>query len=251
MEITTLIVLGLVGLLAGGIDAIAGGGGLLTLPALLSAGVDPALALGTNKGQSVFGSFAALVRYARSPLLDRRRALGGFIAGFCGSVGGVLLVQYVPTTALRPLLVVMLLMAAMTVLLVRPRPAGEGSRPLSRPMWQWLVVGVVMGGYDGFFGPGTGTFLIIVGVWWWGRSYEAASADAKAVNCASNLGAVLVFAWLGLVWWLPALVMASGALVGGWCGAHLVLTRGQGLVRGLAVTVSLLLAGKVAWDLWR
>ena len=246
MEITTLIVLGLVGLLAGGIDAIAGGGGLLTLPALLGAGVDPALALGTNKGQSVFGSLAALMRYARSPLLDRRRALGGFIAGFCGSIGGVLLVQHVPSTALRPLLLVMLLVAAVVVLLVRPRPAGEHPRPL----WHWLVVGVVIGGYDGFFGPGTGTFLIILGVWWWGRSYEAASADAKAVNCASNLGAVLVFAWLGLVWWLPALVMAGGALVGGWCGAHLVLTRGQGLVRGLAVSVSLLLAGKVAWDLW-
>lgn len=246
MDAVTLGILGVVGLLAGGIDAVAGGGGLLTLPALLSAGIDPALALGTNKGQSVFGSFASLVRYAHSPLLDRQRAQYGFISGFFGAVIGVLVVQAIPPTVMKPLLVVLLLSAAVVVVLVRPRPGGERVRP----WWHWVVVGALIGTYDGFFGPGTGTFLIIIGVWWWGRAYDAASADAKAVNCASNLGAVLVFAALGQVLWQPALVMAAGALLGGWGGAHLVLKRGQGLVRWFAALISLLLAGKVAWGLW-
>ncbi len=246
MDVFTLGILGMVGLVAGAIDAVAGGGGLLTLPALLSAGIDPGLALGTNKGQSVFGSFASLLRYAHSPLLDRQRAVYGFLSGLFGAVIGVLLVQAVPPTVMRPLLLVLLVLAAVVVLLVRPRPGGERLRP----WWHWVVVGSLIGTYDGFFGPGTGTFLIIIGVWWYGRAYDAASADAKAVNCASNLGAVLVFAALGQVLWQPALVMACGALLGGWCGAQVVLQRGQGLVRGFAVLISLLLAGKVALEVW-
>jgi hypothetical protein len=110
-------------------------------------------------------------------------------------------------------------------------------------------VALVIGAYDGFFGPGTGTFLIVASVALLGDGLAEASAGAKVVNFASNLAAVALFAWRGVVLWQVALPMAAGQLAGGWIGAHLAIRRGDGLVRRVAVAVSLALAAKLAWDL--
>jgi uncharacterized membrane protein YfcA len=110
-------------------------------------------------------------------------------------------------------------------------------------------VALVIGAYDGFFGPGTGTFLIVASVALLGDSLAEASASAKVVNFASNLAALLLFAWRGLVAWQVALPMAIGQWCGGWLGAHLAVRRGDALVRRVVVAVSLALAAKVAWDL--
>ena len=230
--------------LAGFLDAIAGGGGLLTVPALLMAGLPPHLALGTNKGQSVWGSGAALVRFARSPLLDRKRAPLAFASGLAGAVAGTLLVQVVPAAVLRPLVLVLLIGAALAILLVRP-PAHGTAR--SRPAWLTGLVAGGLGAYDGFFGPGTGTFLLLAFVVWWNETFATASANAKTVNCASNLGSLAVFAALGQVAWVPALCMGAGQWIGGWCGAHVVIHRGQRLVRTVAVCISLALCGRLLW----
>ncbi len=248
---STVLALALVAFAAGTLDAIAGGGGLLTLPALLAAGLPPHLALGTNKGQSVFGSFASLVRYARGGLVDRSRATLAFPAGLAGSLLGAALVLAVPAERLRPIVIVLLAGAAAFVGMRRTPPA-SGRPPLEgrAAAGRTLALAAAIGAYDGFFGPGTGTFLIVGFVALLGMGPARASAEAKVVNFASNLAAVALFAARGVVLWKVALPMAAGQLAGGWLGAHLALRRGDALVRRAVVVTALALAGKLAWDTW-
>ena len=257
----TIAALALVALAAGTIDAIAGGGGLLTVPALLAAGLPPHLALGTNKGQAVFGSGSSLFHFARAGLIDPARAAVGFPAGLVGALLGAALVLVIPPATLRPVVLLLLGGAAAFIGLRRGPPAPRGpaggataigpaaAAPLARERWVTGLVGVAIGAYDGFFGPGTGTFLIVAFVGLLGDGLARASAAAKVVNFASNLAALGLFAWRGLVVWPIALPMAAGQLAGGWVGAHLAIRRGDGLVRRVAVAVSLALAAKLAWDL--
>jgi len=246
-----ILALALVALAAGTLDAIAGGGGLLTLPALLWAGLPPHLALGTNKGQSVFGSFASLTRYARGGLVDRDRAILAFPAGLVGSLAGAALVLAVPPASLRPIIVVLLAAAALFIGLRRPSPAaGPAALTPRGAAVRTVLLAVAVGGYDGFFGPGTGTFLIVGFVALLGDGPARASAEAKVVNFASNLAAVALFAARGVVVWEIALPMAAGQLAGGWLGAHLALRRGDVLVRRAVVLTALAVAARLAWDTW-
>jgi uncharacterized membrane protein YfcA len=242
-----------VAFVAGVIDAIAGGGGLLTVPALLAAGLPPHLALGTNKGQSVFGSGSALVKFWRSGLVDPERARVGFPLGLLGSAGGAALVLAVPSASLKPIVLVLLAAAALFIGLRRGKPearavAGAPPRWKGGPVTAGLIA-LAIGGYDGFFGPGTGTFLIVAFVALLGDGLAQASAGAKVVNFASNLAALALFAWRGVVSWPVALPMAAGQLCGGWIGAHLAVRRGDALVRRVAVLSALALAAKLAFDL--
>lgn len=246
--LATALLLAAVALVAGTIDAIAGGGGLLTLPALLFAGLPPHLALGTNKGQSVFGSFAAALRFARAGLLDPRRAVVTFPLGLAGSAAGAALVLAVPPRLLRSVVLVLLVAAAAFVSLRRTQP-GNGAAPADRRRAVAGAIALAVGAYDGFFGPGTGTFLIVAFVALLGDGLTRASADAKVVNFASNLAAVTLFASRGVVIWRLALPMAAAQLVGGWVGAHLTVRRGDALVRRAAVVTALALAAKLAWDM--
>jgi uncharacterized membrane protein YfcA len=240
-----------VALVAGTVDAIAGGGGLLTVPAFLAVGLPPHLALGTNKGQSVFGSFAALIRFSRAGLVDRRRARLTFPLGLAGSLAGAALVLAVPPTVLRPVVLVLLAAAALFIGLRRGRPTRLVDAPA--PPHALLRAGAaaaVIGAYDGFFGPGTGTFLIVAFVALLGDGLAHASASAKVVNFASNLSAMVLFAVKGTVIWRIALPMAAAQLAGGWLGAHLAVRRGDALVQRVVVMVALALAAKVALDMW-
>lgn len=239
-----------VALAAGTIDAIAGGGGLLTVPALLAAGLPPHLALGTNKGQSVFGSLAALVRFSRSGLVDPRRARVTFPLGVAGSLAGAALVLALPAAVLRPVVLVLLAAAALFMgLRPAPRPRMEDAAPRRGGLLLAGAAALVIGAYDGFFGPGTGTFLIIAFVALLGDGLARASAAAKVVNFASNLAAMILFAGRGTVVWRLALPMAVAQLAGGWLGAHLAVRRGDLLVRRAVVTVALAAALKLAWDM--
>jgi uncharacterized membrane protein YfcA len=248
-----IALLALVGLVAGTVDAIAGGGGLLTLPALLWAGLPPHLALGTNKGQSVFGSFAALVRFTGGGLVDGRRARVTFPLGLAGSLAGAALVLAVPAAALRLVVIVLLALAAAFIGLRRgpPRPSGAapGAVPTPGSLAIAGAVSLAIGAYDGFFGPGTGTFLIVAFVGLLGDGLARASASAKVVNFASNLAAVALFAARGVVVWKIAVPMAAGQLLGGLLGAHLAIRRGDALVRRVVVAVALAAAVKLAWDM--
>ena len=233
---------------AGFVDAIAGGGGLLTVPALLAAGLPPHLALGTNKGQSVFGSASSLLRYARSPLLDRKQARLTFPLGLCGSFIGASLLLWMRPEVLKPVVIGLLIAAAAFLAVQRP---GEASRRVrvARPMRVAGLAALCLGAYDGFFGPGVGTFLIVVFVALLGRPLDAASADAKAVNFASNLAAVLLFASRGVVIWSVALPMALAQALGAFLGAHATLRGGEKLVRPMVLIVVAALVIKLAAEL--
>jgi uncharacterized membrane protein YfcA len=247
---TELALLVSVALVGGTVDAIAGGGGLLTVPALLWVGLSPHAALATNKGQSVFGSFAALVRFARSGLVDPARARATFPLGVAGSLAGAALVLVVPKEALRPVVLALLALAALFAGLRRPARARLEDAP--PPRHARLLAGAValaLGAYDGFFGPGTGTFLIVAFVALLGDGLAHASAAAKVVNFASNLAAVALFAAKGTVAWRLALPLAAAQLAGGWTGAHLAVRRGDALVRRAVVAVALAAAAKLAWDM--
>jgi uncharacterized membrane protein YfcA len=246
---TRIAVLTLVALLAGTVDAIAGGGGLLTVPAILWAGLPPHLALGTNKGQSVFGSFAALVRFSRSGLIDAARARLTFPLGALGSLAGAALVLAVPPAALRPVVLALLAFAAAFVGLRRHGSTRLEDAPRGRGRAVAGAIALAIGAYDGFFGPGTGTFLIVAFAALLGDGLAHASASAKVVNFASNLAAVALFATRGVVVWRVALPMAAAQLAGGWLGAHLAVRRGDALVRRVVVLVSIALAAKLAWDM--
>lgn len=234
--------------LAGTVDAIAGGGGLITLPALLTAGLPPHLALGTNKGQSVWGSGAALVAFWRAGRVDVSQAAFAFPLGLIGAAIGAELVLLVDRDALRPIVIVMLIAAA--ALLLVKKPARDEDEPRGR---RYLILAAVLafviGAYDGFFGPGTGTFLIVGFVALCGKSLTRATADAKVVNFASNLASVTAFGIAGTVAWTVALPMAAGQLVGGLVGARLAIKGGAKLIRLGVLVVSGALVVKLVLDL--
>ncbi len=233
-------------LLAGTVDAIAGGGGLITLPALLAAGLPPHLALGTNKGQSVWGSGAALVAFWRAGKVGRGRAWWTFLLGLVGSLAGARLVLWISPEALRPIVIGMLIGAAVLLMIRKPQ------REEDTPHGKSAIVGglaLAIGAYDGFFGPGTGTFLIVGFVALCGMSMVRATANAKVVNFASNLAAVAAFASAGSVAWQVALPMAAGQLVGGIIGARMAMKGGAKLIRVMVLLVSGALVAKPGSDL--
>jgi len=247
-----LVFLCVAALLAGVVDAIAGGGGLLTLPSLLVTGLPPHVALGTNKGQSVFGAFAALVRFGRAGLLDKRLAKVSFPFGLGGSFAGAALVLLVKPEVLKPLVLVLLVAVAVFLTFRRAPPPSDRPEPGPRPRALAIgaLIALAIGTYDGFFGPGTGTFLIVAFSTLLGHGLVHASADAKVVNFASNLAAVALFTLKGVVLWRVALPMAVAQFAGGWIGAHLAVKGGDKLVRKVVLAVVMALALKLARDLW-
>jgi uncharacterized protein len=243
-----IVALVVVAFLGGLVDAIAGGGGLLCLPALLAIGLPPHVALGTNKGQAVWGTGASLIGYVRAGLVDRKRAPGVFAAGFAGSLGGAALVLLLAPDVLRPVVLVLLVVVAAFLAF---RPPLHPAPPRVSLRWEVpvaLALAVVFGAYDGFFGPGTGTFLIIGFVFLLGHGLTRASAEAKVVNFASNLAAFLLFAAKGSVDWSVALPMAVAQLVGGYVGSQVALRGGDRLVRWVVLGVVVALVLKLGHD---
>ncbi len=232
--------------LAGTVDAIAGGGGLITVPALLTAGLPPHLALGTNKAQSVWGAAASLITFWRAKHVDTVQAKWTFPLGLVGSAIGAELVSGIDKDALRPIVIVLLIGAALLLVIKKPPGTGELAR-------NYLAIAAALalaiGFYDGFFGPGTGTFLIVGFVTLCGRPMTNATADAKVVNFASNLAAVAVFAYEDSIVWAVALPMAGGQLAGGFLGARLAIKGGAKLIRIAVLVVSGALVLKLASDL--
>jgi uncharacterized membrane protein YfcA len=236
---------------AGLVDAIAGGGGLVSLPALLAAGLPPHVALGTNKGQAVFGATASAISFWRRGMIDRARAPLGFVAGFAGSCLGVWGVLSVPLRPLRVIVIVLLLIAATVVLArrnVEPRP-----RALGRAAQAAALAGIalVLGAYDGFFGPGTGSMLVVAFSVVFGDALTRASGNAKIVNLASNVAAMLLFSHRGVVLWSVALPMAAANALGATTGAHLAVRKGDRLVRAVVLVVVAAVVVKLATDLAR
>jgi uncharacterized membrane protein YfcA len=219
------------------------------VPALLAVGLPPHAALGTNKGQAMFGSLAAIFRYRHAGLVDPRAAAYTFPIGFLGSLAGTTLALRIAPALLRPIILVLLLAAGTFVLWARPRSDDVVRAAGRQAALGMAAAALLIGAYDGFFGPGTGTFLIVAFVAVGGRTLARASADAKVVNFAANLAAAILFARHGVVHWEISLPMAGANLAGGFFGAHLAVRRGDRLIRGAVFLVVLALVLKLARDM--
>jgi uncharacterized membrane protein YfcA len=243
-----IALLALAGFGAGLVGAIAGGGGLSTLPALLAAGLPPHLALGTNKGQAVFGAVSSAASFARRGWIDRDRAPLTFVCAFAGSLGGAFALLAVSPAALRPLVIVLLVGAATIVAWPR-KMRGEPGRPIAHARIWGTAAALLLGFYDGFFGPGTGTMLLVAFVLVFGDTLTRASGNAKVANLASNLAALLLFSIRGTIEWRIALPMAAANAVGAAVGARLAVARGDRFVRVVVLAVVAALVVKLAIDL--
>lgn len=247
----TVLALCLAAALAGGLDAVVGGGGLVQLPALLVAlpGTPVVALLGTNKLASVVGTSSAAVTYSRRVTVDRHTAVPMVAAAFVGSGLGALLATRVPGSALKP--VVLVALVAVLVFTWRRPGLGEVEALRLLPRHQRLVTvlgGFGIGAYDGLVGPGTGSFLVFLLVGAVGLSFLHASATAKAVNTATNLAALLLFAVAGHVLWGLGAAMAASNLVGAQLGARLAVRRGSAWVRRVFLVVVGALVLRLAYD---
>lgn len=240
-------VLFLVGAVAGFVDAIAGGGGLLTVPALLAAGLPPQLALGTNKFQSSCGTALATWNYARAGLVPWRENWPGLVATLAAALLGTWTVTVVSPHSLRRLLPIALAaVAAYTAF--RPQ-LGTQTRPaLLKPATFGLAFGCLLGFYDGFLGPGTGSFWMMACVLVMGMDLRAATGVTKAMNLTSNLASLAFFLATRSVDFLAGSFMAAGQLLGAWLGSHLAIRQGARLIRPVFLTVVLALTAKLTWD---
>ena len=243
-----VLLLSPVALLAGFIDAIAGGGGLLTIPALLWAGLTPVETLATNKAQAVFGSGMATFQFVRKGLVDPRGIALAVICTFVGSALGAVLVQRIDSAFLERLIPGLLIAFAL-YFWFSPRVSDLDSRQRIGASAFSLGIGLGVGFYDGFFGPGAGTFFAMGYIALLGYNLRRATAHTKALNFTSNLAALLCFLAAEQIHWPIALAMAAGQLIGAWLGAHLVLRHGTALIRPLLVTVSIAISGKLLWNL--
>ena len=238
--------------LAGTVDAIAGGGGLVQLPALLAVHPEAPVAtlFGTNKGASVWGTAAAASQYVRRVALSRPLLGGALPAALAAAWLGARSVALLPTQLVRPaVLAGLVLVAAYTFL----RPALGAAPGVRRsPFGEFslgLVLGAGIGFYDGIFGPGTGTFLVFTLVRGFGHDFLAASAHAKLINLATNVGALGFFIPLGHFWWHVALAMATANVAGAFAGSRLALRGGAPLVRRVFLGVVCTLIVKLGLDL--
>lgn len=238
------------GLVAGFVDAIAGGGGLLTVPVLLATGLPPQDALGTNKFQSSCGTTVATWQYARHDLLNWSELRLGIAATLVGAVGGAVAVHFLKPEFLRPLIPVLLVAIALYTWL-KPDLGREARPPRMARAPFALGFGLLIGFYDGFFGPGTGTFWTVACVLLLGCDLLRATAYTKAMNLTSNLASLAVFLATGHVRFGLGLTMAAGQMIGGRLGAKAAVKGGSKLIRPVFLTMVIALAGKLAWDAWR
>ncbi len=236
---------------AGFVDAIAGGGGLVTVPALMFVVPSPHLVLGTNKGQAVFGAVSSTVSFWRGGGVDRERAPIAFVCGSVGAVFGAILQLRVQPGPLKPIALALLVGAALVVAL-RPLILRDAhAHQVSAPRAKLVSVALAAGFYDGFFGPGTGSLLIIAFVTLLGDTMLRASGNAKVVNLASNLTSFVIFAARGTILWSVALPMAACSVLGAAVGARVAMKRGDRFVRLVVLAVVSALVVKLAFDLVR
>lgn len=235
------------GLSAGFVDSIAGGGGLITLPVLLGCGLGPKEALGTNKLQATFGSGSAAVHYAAAKTVSIRDCARGFVYTLIGAALGAVAVQQLEPSLLRRAIPILLIAVALYVVL-KPYLGTLDTQPrISRP-WFDLIFGLGLGFYDGFFGPGTGTFWAMAYVLGLGFNLARATGYTKVMNFASNLSSLAFFLFGGKVRFAIGITMGLGQLLGARIGSRMVIARGTKFIRPVFLAMVLILAIKLLYD---
>jgi uncharacterized membrane protein YfcA len=240
-------------LLAGFIDSIVGGGGLIQLPAmlLLFPNMPFATVLGTNKFASLFGTSMAVQRYARHVTFDWPTILPAAISAFIFSFIGSRIVSLLNTSFLRPIVLVLLILVAIYVFFVKDLGIIHAPKhPPKKAQLLGILIGAALGFYDGFFGPGTGSFLIFLFVGVFGFDFLAASASAKVINLATNIASVLYFGWTGHILYGYAIPMAACSVLGAGIGARLAIAKGSRFVRIFFLIIVGALIAKLAQSIF-
>jgi uncharacterized protein len=247
----TLLIICPLTFLAGFIDSIAGGGGLISLPSYLFIGLPSHAALGTNKFSSSIGTLVATIRYAKNKSIHYKSAFFAAAAALLGSYLGARLALAFDEKYLR--LVLVGLLPVIAVFILTRRKFGEENKAASLAPQKILILsiiaGFVIGAYDGFFGPGTGTFLILVFTGMIGFDLATASGNTKVVNLASNIAALVAFIAGGAVVFSIGIPAALSGVLGNWIGSGLAIRNGAKVIRPVFTGVMVLLFGKILWDL--
>ena len=242
LEFDTYVILFIAAFLASLIDSIAGGGGLLTTPAMLLVGISPLNTLATNKFQSCFGTFTSTYNYYKNGLLTEPRRFLYFFLSFGGSMVGTFLVSRISNEVLESIIPILLISAAVFFILNRGPSTSNKSSSL---IFIFNVIVVLIGFYDGFFGPGTGSFFVLAFVIIKGISIMEATAITKLLNFASNFAAFIIFTLKGYVIWELGLIMAVAQIGGANLGSRFAITNGEKVVRPVLVIVSILLSIRI------
>ena len=251
MSIEVALFLAIASGFAGFVDAMAGGGGLIQLPALIVGlpNKELPLILGTNKVPSIFGTAAAARNYFKNIKPDIPLTLSMMGPAFIGSMGGASLAAAVPKDFFKPF-IVSLLVAVAIYTWIKPELGMNENLKYTHKKRLAIValIGLLIGFYDGIFGPGTGTFLVFFLVSGIGYAFLKASGTAKLVNISTNAGAILSFQLTGHIWWQLGLLLAFANVTGAIIGSRLAIKGGSPLVRKVFLAVTFLLITRVAWD---
>jgi len=240
-DLTVYIILFCVALIASAIDAIAGGGGLLVVPTMLLLGMNPLVTLGTNKLQSCFGTATSSYNYFKNGLLKEKDILSLITLSFTGSLIGTLLVSRLSNEFLTSLIPILLIGAAI-FLIINKTSNVKLSKSLIIAFTPLILI---IGFYDGFFGPGTGTFFVLTFLIVKQRNLMEATAATKILNFASNFASFLVFQYKGLVIVELALIMAIAQILGAYVGSKLAISNGEKFVRPVIVFISVVLSIRI------
>ena len=238
------------GLVAGFVDSIAGGGGLISVPVLLSFGLDAPVALGTNKLQAAVGSGSAAWHYARAKAVPLEDCARGFVLSLLGAALGTLAVERMDPSFLKRFIPILLLMVAIYTLL-KPGLGDKDLRPRLAREWFDLTFGLGLGFYDGFFGPGTGTFWTMAFMLCLGFNLTKATGYTKVMNFASNLSSLAFFLLAGNVRFTAGITMAIGQLIGAKLGASMVIAKGTKFIRPIFISVVLALTLQLLYRAYR
>lgn len=247
-DILILVLLAIAGAFAGFVDSIVGGGGLISVPAMLLTNLSPSMALGSNKLSSIFGAGSASITFLRNHMVDFSLVRKLLPFTFIGSMLGTLAVASLPPLYVKPIIIVLLV--CVTFFVVFKKNWGEINRTsqvAGKALYICMAFALGIGIYDGFIGPGTGTFLIM-GFIFTGFDFLHASANAKILNFTSNLASLIVFLYLGHVNIKYGLATGVGQIIGAYLGSHLAIAKGSSLVRVVFLSVTTIMLLKLVYD---
>ena len=247
-DILILVLLAVAGAFAGFVDSIVGGGGLISVPAMLLTNLPPSMVLGSNKLSSIFGAGSASITFLRNHMVDFSLVRKLLPFTFIGSMIGTLAVVSLPPLYVKPIIIVLLI--CVTLFVVLKKDWGEINRTSAvagQALYICMAFALGIGVYDGFIGPGTGTFLIM-GFIFTGFDFLHASANAKILNFTSNLASLIVFFCLGHVNIKYGLATGVGQIIGAYLGSHLAIAKGSSLVRVVFLSVTTVMLLKLVYD---
>ena len=246
-DLTLIAALFGVSFVAGLIDAIAGGGGLLTVPALLLAGLDPVAAIATNKVQGTAGALSSTIAFARRGMIDWKRAAPAAIAASLAAIAGAIAANLAPRSWLEAFVPVLLIAVALYFALRGPLQESDSHARMTPALFAATLAPAV-GFYDGLFGPGAGSFYMVGYVSLLGLGIVRATANTKLLNAASNIGGLALFAASGVIVWSIGLAMALGAFLGAQAGSRLAIRHGARIIKPLIVVICFAMAIKLLAD---